>query len=808
MQLAAHGPPRRRLPVPATRLIGRQAEVAAVAALLREEPVRLVSLTGPGGVGKTRVAIAAAASLEPAFERTCFTSLGSVQDPELVPSAIARAVGLGKADGRAAVDRLVAALGDRDLLLVLDGMERVRAGAVLLSDVLAACPGVKLLVTSRAPLHLVGEREHRVPPLPVPDLDRPFDAVRLLGCPAVELFVESARSVSPVFRLDAENGIAVATICSRLDGMPLAIEMAAAQMRLLSPGALAARVDRTPLLSAGGPRDLPARQKTLRDTILWSFDLLGVEERRALSHLGVFTGGCSLEAAEALIGGAGQRQADAVDVLMTLIEHSLVRRFDDRFGGTRLDLPETIRAFALERLQAAGDEPVARARHAKIHLALAESIEPRLRSGPRAVDLDRLEAEHDNLRAALRWYLETGVEPGALRLAGALWRFWFLRGHLTEGRRWLQRSLSSDADGTPGPRAKALHGAAVLAAFQSDLPAAMELCEESLALATELGDGIGIADALAARGGIERMGGAYAGANTDFETALGRYRDTGDRSGAARMVCQLGSVAWAEGAGARAQQLFQDSLGASRETGDLPVSIQALSGLGLLALHRGEDAAAERLLREAVVLAGDLGDRSSVASAVHSLGRVDAHRGHHGRAWSQHQEALAMARQLGDRSLTCACLEGLAALAATRGQRRLAVRLLGTADRVAGAITATRSPALQPAYDRLLEQVKSGLSDEEFGVLWAQGRVASIEEALDEALTPALEPAERTPERLTARETTVLHLVSEGLTNPEVARTLGLSLRTVDAHVRTVYRKLNVSSRTAATRYAVEHGLV
>lgn len=807
-RFAPDRPPKWRLRVPATRLIGRQAQVTAVSALLRDGPVRLVTLTGPGGVGKTRVAIAVAASLEPVFETIHFASLGPIQDPELVPSAISHAVGLQEADGRSALEHLTAALGDRNLLLVVDSMEQVRSTAILLSDVLAACPGVKFLVTSRAPLHLLGEREYRVPPLAVPDLNRPFDAGSLLGCPAVELFVERARSVSPVFRLDAENGPAVATICSWLDGIPLAIELAAAQTRLLSPRALAGRIDRALLLLTGGPRDLPARQRTLRDTILWSFNLLGVEEQRAFSQLGVFVGGCSVEAAESLISSASQSQAGAVDVLITLVEHSLVRRFDDRFGQARLDMFETIREFALERLREAGDESAARTRHAEIYLALAESMEPSLRSGPQEMELDRLEAEHDNLRAALHWYLDSGVERGALRLTGALWRFWFLRGYLTEGRLWLQRSLSPATDRTPGVRAKALNGAAVLAEFQTDFRTAMELCEESLAMSRELGDVIGIADALSTRGGIDRIQGAYGAAKTDFETALRSYRDSGDGSGVARMLYQLGFIAWAEGAGARARELFQESLSASKETGNLQTSVQALSGLGWVALNQGEDAAAERLLQEAVVLSSELGDKWNLARAVYSLGRVDTHRGHHGRAWSRHREALAMAHQLGDRSLTCACLEGLATVAVAQGQLKLAVRLLGTADRVAEGITATRFAALQPAYDRLLEQVRSGLSDEEFGVVWMQGRVASVEEALGEVLAPVLEQSEGTPEKLTVRETTVLRLVSQGLTNPEVARRLGLSLRTVDAHLRTVYRKLNVNSRSAATRYAIEHKLV
>ena len=444
------------VPSPPMALVGREGDAASVCALLRRADVRLVTLTGPGGVGKTSLARHVAAELASGYpDGECFVALESVRDPALVPAAIAQALGLREQGAVRLMDRVASFLFDRRMLLVLDNFEHVATAATVVAEVLAACPLLEVLATSRGSLRLSGEHEFPVAPLALPDLERRYELDALGAYPGVELFLERARAVRPDFRLSEANAGAVGAICARVDGLPLAIELAAARVRLLSPAEIVPRLAHPFELLTGGPRDLPARHRTLGDTISWSLALLDPGARTMFTRLGVFAGGFTIEAAEAVAGDPGA--AEVIDALAELIDHGLVQRPAEMGRASRPRLLETIREFALEELAASGEQDYVRAAHAAFYVALA-------RSG----DSERLEPEQANLRAAMRWYLAREDQDGALALSAASSAFWLSRGHLTEGRRWLEQALAL-GDGPPtAERAQASIAAGLLAYHQAD----------------------------------------------------------------------------------------------------------------------------------------------------------------------------------------------------------------------------------------------------------------------------------------------------------------------------------------------------
>jgi len=524
------------LPVQLTSFVGREQEIARVSSLFLREEVRLLTLTGPGGVGKTRLALAVAEGVQEHFRAgVCFVSLAPISEAELVLPTIAGALGVKATQTRSQEERLLSFLRDRQLLLLLDNFEQVISAASHLSALLLACPSLKLLVTSRAVLHLRGEHVFPVPPLALPDPTPPSERALLPSASAVTLFCQRAQEASPDFELTPENALAVAEVCRRLDGLPLALELAAARIRLFPPHALLMRLQQGQHLLTSSIRDVPARQQTLQQTIRWSYDLLDDQEQAVFRHLSIFVGGCTLEAATAVCLALGETERDILDQVSELVDKSLLRQVAGGQDAPRLQFLETIRAFGLERLVEAGESRAAGQAHARYFLRVAEAAEPELYGASQVARFDTLEREHDNFRAALRWLLETRASEQALRLCVALARFWTIRGYVAEGRAWLHGALElaqQDSQATTA-RAKALCWAGWLALLQGEVATAAALCQESLDLSRQMSDQPGMALALHRLGIITSFQGDHAMAWSMLAESIRHYQALDDRSGLA-----------------------------------------------------------------------------------------------------------------------------------------------------------------------------------------------------------------------------------------------------------------------------------
>ena len=760
------------LPAQTTPLIGREQEIRAVKEKLSENKVRLLTLTGVGGTGKTRLALQVAADMVDDFEHgVFFVQLAALSDPAFVLPTIAHALGVVEAGGRPLKELLQDNLSDKRMLLVLDNFEQVIESASAVSDLLAAAPRLKVLVTSRELLQLSGEHVYPVPTLTVPDPKRMPSLAALTQYEAVALFIDRALMVNPSFRVTNENAPAIAEICYQLDGLPLAIELAAARVRVLPPPQMLAELgDRLRFLK-GGARDRPARQQTLRGAVDWSHDLLRPEEQTLFRRLAVFVGGCTLEAIDRVCNA--EHDSNVLDKTESLVAKNLLKQ-TEALGELRVAMLETIREYAVERLHSAGDEQQVRDAHRDYFLGFVEEARPQLYGPKQASWLQRLEAEYDNVRAALEHSFAAADPEDALRFCGALDRLWRTRGHLSEGRAWCVQALRK-----PGERARtlaradALGTAGSLAYHQGDYPVARHHHEESLAIGRELGDRKGIASSLHCIGNVALAEGDHASAQKLYEESLAIKRELGDQVQIAGGLNNLGMMAWLRGDLTLAQNLLEETLAMVRELGDRNGVAGTQGNLGGMALDQGDVATAQARFEECLAIGRELGDQFGIAKSLSCLGSVASERGDFALARTLNEESLAISRELGNqpavadtlRSLGNVTYEqgeyptsrvrfeeslaiwrkldnkwgiwqslaGLAALDSVEGSVLRAARIWGAAERLWEEIGSPGPPTPSdgPRYDGRVSAARAAMGDDAtFDRAWREGRELAIESAL------------------------------------------------------------------------------
>ena len=763
------------LPLQLSSFVGREEELAEVERWLKD--ARLLTLTGSGGCGKTRLALVAADKMAEGFEDGVWlVEFAPLADPALVSQAVASTLGVREHPGRSLTETLSTHIRHKKMLLVLDNCEHlIEACAALAEGLLRSCPELRVLATSRETLGITGEVAWPVPSLSLPDLRRLPEAESLPLYESARLFVERATAVNPTFTLTEQNAPVIAQICYQLDGIPLALELAAARAKVLSVEQLADRLDDCfGLLTAGG-RTAMLRHQTLHATMDWSHELLSHDERALFRRLSVFAGGFTLEAAESVCAGEGLEPDEVLDLLANLVDKSLVVAREEG-GEARYRLLETVRQYGREKLDVSGEGAEAGRRHADFFGGFAEEAERGLGGPDQARWLTRLETEHDNIRAALSFSLGEGGDAGSgMRLAAALSAFWFARGYLSEGRRWLESAVSRSGPATTLARAKALNGAGWLAAYQDEYGAAKAHIEEGLTLYRELGDKEGIASSLVILGSVAAMGQREDIPVADLvEEAILLRSDLRDWRTVAQLLILEGRVALARGDLERSVELWEETLALYREAKDALGIVMCITTIGLVTLAQGNYESSATLLRE----------------------------------------GLCLARELDHKTFIQYCIIGLASVAASQGQPLRAVRLWGAADGMSETYGAHFSRAGRAAidYEGRLAVVRSQLEEAAWTAAWAEGRAMPPEHAVEYALEQGAAPEQAAPELypagLSAREAEVLRLVATGLSNAEVAEKVFLSPRTVGWHLSSIYRKLGLHSRTEATRFAADHDLL
>ena len=729
------------LPVQRTAFIGREPKAAALRQLLSREEVRLVTLTGPGGIGKTRLALQVASEVAGQFPGSvCFVALSAVRDPGLIASAIAQAAGVSETGNQPLQESLkefVTSLS-QPMLLLLDNFEHLVAAAPVLAQLLTIGPKLKAVVTSQAPLHIYGEHEFPVPPLALPNLNALPPVEELAGLPALALFVERARAVKPEFVLTRENAPAVAAICARLDGLPLAIELAAARIKLLSPSAMLARLESRLNLLTGGALDLPTRQQTLRSTVDWSYGLLNTSEQKLFRRLSVFSGGCTLEAAEAVCDTKGDLGLDILDGMASIVDKSLAQQVEQADNETRFSMLSTIREYALERLAESDDEPATRRAHAAYYLVLAE--EGAEDAGVRPEWLDRLEVEHDNFRLALDYLIKTGDADWGLRLGAALFHFWETREHLTEGRDAITKLLAlQGAAARPKLRARLLFAGAILAGEQGDYRSARQLLEESLDTSIELKDNRGAAVALNALAVYARDSGELADATLLFERCVAIWKQLGDSADIARSLSNLANVMKMQGQYVRSSSLYDECLSMFRKAGDGAGVAWTLNYQGDVAREKSDFTAARSFCEQSLAAFRQLQDGWGIASALSGLASLCSDRGDNAEARRLYGESVTLFQELGHKRGIARVLECLAADAAAKSNAKLSLHLAGAAAALRQRLGAPLTPADHSRLEKALEFARRTLGNAAGLTAWMEGWAMPVEQAVEEALNSAAE---------------------------------------------------------------------
>ena len=728
----------RQLPAQRNALVGRERELRAAKSLLFQQDIRLVTLTGPGGTGKTRLAVQLAEDVAEQFAGgVWFANLASALDSGLVISTIAQVLEVRASPNRPLIEDVKERL--RHLppaLLLLDNFEQVLAAAPLVTEILGASPTLKILVTSQAPLHIYGEQEFQVPPLAFPDPGSRDPVELLTDCPAVALFVQRARAVKPDFALREDNAAAVIEICARLDGLPLAIELAAARVKVLTPAAILGRLESRLRLLTGGALDLPERQQTLRRAMDWSYELLTPEEQKLFRRLAVFVGGFTLEAAEA-VASAGDLDLDVFDGVASLVDKSLLQQMGESAGEARFGMLGTMREYGLERLAATGEETGTRQAHAAYVLIMTEDGAPHMTGGTeQALWLERFFTEHDNIRAALGWLIQTGNADWGLRLARAVSQFWLQHAYPTEGLDWITALLRLPGGSAP-MRMWVLAVATALGNIQGDFASGLELIQDSLAIAREQGDRLAIAANLNSLAVTHSLLGNHKAAKEFCADAVRAWEELGDPASAARSLSNLADISKAEGDYSRARSLHEQAYSRFHALGDSSGMGWSLNHQGDVARAQGDVPAARRVYEQGLAIFREKNDGAGVASSLLDLGRLASEEGDQVRAHALFAESLRISRQLGRKQDIAGVLEEMACSATRQGNWERALQLAGSATALRQKIGALLAPVEKVKLDADLEPARRSLPEAAVTTAWMRGWAQSTDEAIEYGLAGA-----------------------------------------------------------------------